>query len=259
MSLSGNVVVFKLAIAMAAAVVSFPASAIDEWDAAVVKDNTASTTKNELQRGTWQYHDLEAIGGVADEDWFVMPVTASRAYQIAVSEGTGDTPIANADFLELYDATGTTLIATAGAGTTSRVIRFYSNAPSYRIRVKGNANSPATARYGIAFFESSMYCPRWNNTGSQISVLIVQNVTNSPCTVDVNFQDDTGVYLKTVNGTANGLGLFIVNTSTVPELVGKRGNANLAAASCSSSALKAKLVALEPSTGFSFDTLCERR
>lgn len=249
-------------LGMAIATFAGTSAATDEWDAAAVKDNTAATTRNEIQRGERQSHDLQSVSGVADEDWFVVPTSAYRSFQVFVSEVTGDTPIDNADFLELYDAAGTTLIAsaTAGPGATGKVIRWFSDATtSFRIRVKGGTATPGTARYSILFTESTMYCPRYNNAGTQISVLIVQNATNGSCGVGVNFYDETGAYLASHTGTINGSGMMVLPVGSVPGLVGTKGSVRIEGTFCSSSALKAKMVALEPATGFSFDTLCERR
>jgi hypothetical protein len=235
--------------------------AIDDWDAAVVKDNTAGTTKNLLNRGAIQTHDLQAVGGVADEDWFIISVSAFRQYQIYLAEATPDTPVANADFLELYNFDGSTLIQQATIGVTGaeKLIRFFAGADTiFLVRVKGNTNSPATSRYGISYAESTMYCPRYNNSGTQVSVLLVQNTQNSNCNIAVDFYTESGTFLHTHNATVNTAGMAVVPLGGIPQLAGQKGSARLHPF-CSPSGLKAKLVALEPSTGFSFDTLCERR
>ena len=242
------------------------ASAIDEWDAATIKDNTPATTRNEPQRGVTQYHDLEAVGGVADEDWFVLPVSSQRVYQIFVGEVSGDTPIDNADFLELYDQAGTTMIlqATATPPATAKVIRFNSgNASNFKVRVKGNTNSTATARYAFSYAEGTYYCPRYNQAGTQTTVLIVQTTTNGNCNVGVDFYDDSNTannYLGTANAPAPlpWGGMWVLPVGSVTGLPGTRGSMRVHSY-CSPSGLKVKAVALEPSTGFSFDTICERR
>jgi hypothetical protein len=260
---SGRFVVLRMAFALAAATVALPVLATDDWDAAAIKDNTAGTTRNEPQRGVTQYHDLQAVGGVADEDWYVLPVSSQRAYQVFVGEVSGDTPIDNADFLELYDATGTTLIATAtaAAGATGKVIRFFSgNASNFKVRVKGNTNSTATARYGFSWSEGTYYCPRYNQSGTQVSVLIVQNATNGNCGVAVDFYDEAANYLGTANPAAPlpWGGMWVLPVGSVAGLPGTKGSMRVHSF-CSPSGLKIKAVALEPSTGFSFDTICERR
>jgi hypothetical protein len=234
------------------------AAAIDDWDAAAVKDNTASTTRNLLYPGAAQTHDLQAFGGIADEDWFVVNVELFRQYQVHVGEVTGDTPVDNIDFLELWDGVGSTMVQSgSGSAGVEKFVRFFSNDTTFRVRVKGNANSPATSRYSIRLTEATMYCPRYNNSGTQVSVLIVQNVSNASCDIAVDFFNETGGYVATFSGTALGNGMVVLPAGSIPAVVGTKGSVQLHPF-CSPSALKAKMVALEPSTGFSFDTLCER-
>ena len=111
---------------------SISAAAVDNWDAAAIKDNTAATTRNELSRGEWQEHDLEAVGGVADDDWFVVPVSAFRTYQVVVNQITGDMPIDNADFMTLFRADGTTPVPPAPR--PARVSRRESSDGSAKIK-----------------------------------------------------------------------------------------------------------------------------
>ena len=245
-----------------------PAFAADSWDTGTIKDNTATSTRNEIQRNDWQTHDLEAVGGVADEDWFVVATTSFRTYQIFLSQVTGDTPIDNADFLTLWDATGTTLLltASAGPGATGKVLRWFSegsipgtnSGTSYRVRVKGNVGTTASAKYAILFSESTLYCPRYNNSGSQISVIIIQNTTNSTCNLSVGFFNAAGVFLNFKDESAPPAGMVVLPAGSVTNVNGTSGSVQIRP-SCSPSALKAKVVALEPSTGFSFDTLCQLR
>jgi len=234
---------------------------MDDWDAAAVKDNTAAATRNLLQSGTTQTHDLQAVGGVADQDWFVVNVDLFRQYEINVSAVTGDTPIDNLDFLELYDATGVVLVQqapTVGVPGVEKQLRFLSDSTTFRVRVKGNANSPATARYNITLTEATMYCPRYNNSGTQVSVLIVQNATNDNCGIAADFFNEAGSYITSFSANANANGMVVLAVGSVPGLPGTKGSVQLHPF-CAPTALKAKMVALEPSTGFSFDTLCERR
>jgi hypothetical protein len=254
--------IVKSLLTVVLAALAGSATATDEWDDAVVKDNTALATRNELQRNQWQTHDLEAIGGVADQDWFVVPTSSYRAHQIYVSEITPDTPIDNADFLELYDATGTTLIATSTAGpnATGKVIRWWSDAAtSFRVRVKGGTATSSTSRYSILFSESTMYCPRYNNSGTQVSVLMIQNTTNGTCNVGVGFFDESGANVGNHGANVNPYGMLVLAAGSVPGVNATKGSVQIQPNTCSPSALKAKMVALEPATGFSFDTLCERR
>ena len=257
---SATRLVVSIAFALLTAATSHSALAADEWDTPAITDNTATSTRNELQRGEWQRHDLEAVAATADEDWFVAPTVSFRTYQVFVSEVTGDTPIDNADFLTLWDATGAQLLLTAGAGATGKVIRWNSDAgTSFRVRVKGSTNSTSNAKYSILFVETTMYCPRYNNAGTQSSVLILQNVTNGTCNVFVGFEAENGNFINGTSVPVPGAGTLVLPASSVAGVQGTKGSVQIMNTSCSPSAFKGKMVALEPSTGFSFDTLCERR
>lgn len=237
---------------------AFSALAADEWDPS---DDTAASTRNEVTRVDWQRHDLEARGGVADEDWFIYFPTAGRTFQVLVTQIAGDVPYANPDFLQIFAADGSTLLfGTAATGQHFARIRWQAaNSNAVFVRVKGNANTPASARYSIVFTETTLYCPRYNNSGSQVSVLIVQNVSGGACQVAANFFDEAGSVVGSQSQNIAASALWVLPTASVPNVAGTKGSIQIGNAFCSPSALKAKAVALEPATGFSFDTPCERR
>lgn len=252
------------AVVLAAfAVFSHGASAIDVWDQATIKDNTAASTQNYLNGPVGvnaQTHDLEAIGGVADEDWYIVEVEPGRSYAIAVTTITGDVDTSQTDFLQRFDATGGTLLQShGGSGPGFRTLRWISSNSGYeRIRVKGQPTSSARSQYSIVSQLSTYFCPRYNNSGSQVSVLIMQNISSFSCPATVYFLDEAGNTLATDSSTiaANATRVFAVGS--LPALVGTRGSARIAH-TCSAYVFKAKLVALEPATGFSFDTMCDAR
>ena len=249
-------------LAVSLSLVAGQSFAVDEWDDSGVRDNTAATTRNQLQPKAWQHHDLQSLAGAADQDWFVLAVTPGRSYEVMVGGITGDTPIANSDFLELYDATGTTLIqaAAGGVGSTEKFLRFTAAASNLRVRVKGDPGTVGqtrTMQYDIRLVESTMFCPRFNNSGTQVSILLLQNTTGAACSVEASFYDEAGAWLGTYSSSAAPSGMMVLQTNTVAG--GEKGSVQINAAACSPTALKAKMVALEPATGFSFDTPCGTR
>jgi hypothetical protein len=56
-------------------------------------------------------------------------------------------------------------------------------------------------------------------------------------------------------GTLGATNMGVVNESTVPGIANTKGSARITH-TCGYNRIKAKLVALQPSTGFSFDTTC---
>ena len=117
------------------------------------------------------------------------------------------------------------------------------------------------AKYLVQYVESTYYCPRYNNTDGQSTVVIIQNVTNSACSgVSVNFFAENGTFINSANPAVNvpATGTAIVPATSAPGVAGTKGSVQINH-SCSPSAFKIKAVSLQPSTGFTFDTLCERR
>jgi len=242
------------------------ASATDYWDASVIKDNSAIETYNEMYHGVSQQHDLQANAGpVADEDWsFVMNAPYS-SYEVIVDSASAD--VFEVELTRL-DANGTTVIqqseaANLGAAVaTNRALRwlgpniFYLN--FLRVRSGGCITTcgPA-AQYHIRFYDTTIAVPRFNNAGGQVTVLIVQNSTSWTRNI-------AGVArFWSASGTQLGFAVFpgglapksalVLNTSTVPGLSGQSGTITIDHDG-GYGGLAVKAVALEPATGFSFDS-----
>jgi hypothetical protein len=247
-------------------------SAKDAWDADGSGDNTAATTQNVLiHTAPAQTHDLEDLPGpVTDQDWYVILQRAYRSYEVQVFDVTDLTlfnnpqnpPVANA--LTRRDAAGNTVVQDSvpldPSGRT-RTLRWYSTGDEeQRILVSnGWTGNTTNTRYSIKLYDTTLFCPRWNNAGTQVSVLIVQvtdpMVSSSTCHFDAYFYDESGINVGGA-GTDRGLhGMWVYPLSSYPLLAGKKGSAQIIH-TCGYGGLAAKLVALEPSTGFSFDTPC---
>jgi len=130
------------------------------------------------------------------------------------------------------------------------------------IRVTGLTSNTSTARYSISFRETTLYCPRFNNSGTQTSVLILQGSNpdvSSTCSYRAVFVDEFSTIITSYAGLVDSSNdVDVLPLSAISALVGKKGGA-LVAHNCGYGGVKAKLVALEPATGFSFDTVCTPR
>jgi hypothetical protein len=263
-----------MGLSIAALVGSGPVFATDAWDLGTDPDDTAGGTDNTLwHTAPPQQHDLQAVGGVADQDWFRIFPRAKRSYEVLVLNVAGDTGANVGTSGELLltrrNAAGTTLLQTgipldeAGAGGAQfmRSLRWIAGADSdERILVTNNiTTSTSGAIYTILLRETTLYCPRYNNTGSQTSVLILQRTnadTATSCNYTVHFFNETG---SEVGSTTSSLSVIddvdVISTAGVSGVGGQKGGAHIAH-TCGVGGFKAKLVALEPSTGFSFDTQC---
>jgi hypothetical protein len=108
-------------------------------------------------------------------------------------------------------------------------------------------------RYDIIFYDTTLFVPRWNNSATQTTVLLLQNATNITVTGTVTFHSAAGAVLGTAAVDVPARGLQVLQTATVPGLAGQSGSAEIAQLG-GYGALTGKAVALEPATGFTFDT-----
>ena len=253
-------IAFALAF-VAALGVAGPAGT-DVWDSAVVNDN-GNGTPNEITHGFSQVHDLGVQPGpVADQDWYFIVQEPFSSHEILCDGFTGDVSNNGVHTLQRVDFAGTVLQNTGG--NFVRSLRFandtgITNANEF-VRVANAAcgtNCDTSDQYRIRAWETTIAVPRYNNAAGQVTVLIIQNpetatvsgnarlwtaaggntpVTTVPFTLGA--RQSTVINLASVNGgIANGTGGTITITHN-----GRYGQ------------LAVKAVALEPSTGFSFDT-----
>jgi plastocyanin len=120
----------------------------------------------------------------------------------------------------------------------------------------GAAGCTSNDVYRLRAYETTYAIPRYNQSGSQVSVLILQNPTNYSITGAVYFWTTGGTLL---NGPGHNFTLpaktaLVLNVGTMhPSLPGTSGTVTIAHTGRYGD-LTGKMVALEPATGFSFDT-----
>ena len=243
------------------------ASATDYWDLATATDNGIGTD-NELGHGTEQLHDLEANAGpVPDQDWYGVFAYRTSSYEAVIDSMSGDLDMYNPpENFQRLAVDGVTVLQTseeANGGTAlipfNRALRWQTGLSNENqfLRVQSaacGATCGAEDRYRISFYETTIAVPRFNNGGSQTTVLIIQNTAN--LTRPLN----GSAYFWTTDGTLNAIHTFsllptrtalVLNTAPVAPGVG--GTVTIAHDG-GYGALAVKAVALEPSTGFSFDS-----
>lgn len=109
-------------------------------------------------------------------------------------------------------------------------------------------------RYRIRVYDTTYAIPRFNNSGSQITVLLLQNRHHARVTGTVHFWLGNGAYFASHPFSLNGHAALTLNTSTVPGVAGLAGTMTVTS-TAPAGQLAGKAVALEPSTGFTFDTM----
>jgi hypothetical protein len=112
--------------------------------------------------------------------------------------------------------------------------------------------------YRIRFYETTYSVPRFNNAGSQVTVLILQNPADYAISGDIYFHDTAGTMVASEPFRLTPKQTLVLDTAAVPG-AGGVGGAITIAHDGRYGDLSGKTVALEPATGWSFDTALEAR
>jgi hypothetical protein len=234
----------------------------DLWDAATDNDDS-SATKNELIHGSNQTHDLGLRPKALDEDWYAIGQRPYSSYEIVVDATSGDIGV-NVNLLQRVSADGTNVFQTAAPVTPelnfSHSLRW-ANTGGKRvvdeyIRVgPGQCGKECSSqdRYQIRAMETTIYVARFNNSDSQLTVLLAQNASEEKISATVFYWDAAGTLVAQSDLSLGAKQLAVVSTSEVPGLAGMSGSITIAH-DAPYGQLNVKMVALEPATGFSFDS-----
>jgi hypothetical protein len=233
----------------------------DVWDIAGDNDDS-SGTDNELIHGSNQIHDLGVRPGpVADQDWYLVGVKRQTSFEVVIDATSGDIGF-NTNLLQRVDGAGATIqngVSISPGLDYSRSLRWANTAASTQtafVRV-GPANCTTACSssdvYHIRAMETTISVARFNNAGSQITVLLSQNPTDVTINATYFYWSTGGTLLQTGSLALSPKALNVFNTTSFGTLVGVGGSITIAHDGPYGS-LNVKSVALEPSTGFSFDT-----
>jgi uncharacterized repeat protein (TIGR01451 family) len=213
----------------------------------------------ELLHGTRLERALPAVVGVAG-DQFHIRQSPYASYEVVVDGASGDLGVGNGPGLELLDETGAVLQASQAVGSgPARSLRF-ANATSaavdrlVRVRTMdpGQVGGPEDT-YRLRAWDTTLAVPRFNNAGSQVTVVLLQNPTAEAVTATLYFWSANGAQLATHVAPIPPKGLHVLATAGIPALLGASGSIT-AVHDAPYGALAGKTVALEPTTGFSFDS-----
>jgi len=245
-----------------------PAFANDRWDLGTLNnDDGPVNNPNGLVHGASQIHDLQATGSPADQDWLQVRVRDRHSYEARVSGISGvfwsatDGPICLAGVcghLDRVNAAGTVLQAASTLEGSSRAVgvRWVAAATADEyLRVQGPAGTAlgSADQYEVEFFDTTYAVPRFNNSSSQTTVLVVQNLRTTSVAGNIDFYDGGGVLVHAEPLVLNARATLVLNTAALPGVAGQSGSV-LIAQTGGWGALAGKAVALEPATGFTFDT-----
>lgn len=251
------------------------AMAVDRWEfnfgSDVGADDgpwQAGLTDNALTPGSVQEHDMD---GASDQDWMILSQRPFSSYEVRVdgmsdsltyTTGSGD--ILAVDLVE-SDGTAVATGYTMNPVGVDRRVTFQNNTATandnQQVRISSPFCNPCTALdsvYTIRLFDTTYNIPRFNNSASQVTVMILQNSLSSSVSADAHFFDPAGTLLASQPVSIAAHGAAVVNTSGIPGLAGQAGSI-IVTSTGGYAGLSGKAVALEPGTGFTFDTMMTPR
>jgi hypothetical protein len=240
---------------------ALPAAA-DVWDVQQDHDNNQGTD-NELIHGSIQIHDLGVLSGLqVDEDWYLVGQQARSSYELVVDGVSGDVNDKGVEVQRLDSSLAliqTSLAVTPGLDY-ARTLRWENTRATFwrddYLRIR-SANCTTSCgpddQYRVRFYETSFAIPRFNVSAAQTTVLLIQNPTSYDVTGNAYFWNATGTLEHTQPFQVNAHALYSLALGTVPILVNKNGTITISHTARYGD-LVGKAVALEPGTGFSFDS-----
>ena len=158
-----------------------PAGFADVWDTSSLDDDDSSTTDNEFVHGSSQVHDLANDAAVADQDWYKITTFAFSSHEVVMDGVTGD--ISNGQSLDRVNSAGGVLssgVGLPGGSAYSLSLRWQnqtSTTVNEFVRVSGaqcSTTCNSLDQYSVRYWETSTSIARFNNVGTQTTVLLIQ-------------------------------------------------------------------------------------
>ena len=235
----------------------------DVWDTAIDTDDNTGTDNTPIH-GTLQVHDLGVRPGpVADQDFYSMEMRGFSSYEAIIDGLTGDT--GGSLSFNFLASDGTTVLATgtslgsASCTLCTQTVRFENNQATprpvfIRVGTPGCGTScDSSDQYTFRFNETTLALPRYNNTGGQVTVIIMHNVSELPVAGNIHLFNTAGTQVGSQAFTLPVNNHLVLNTTSI---AGGAGTAGVITVSHNGryGSLAGKAVVLDPATGFSFDT-----
>ncbi|HET9316806.1 MAG TPA: DUF11 domain-containing protein, partial [Vicinamibacteria bacterium] len=143
----------------------------------------AARAEGEVSHGLSLRADLAAVGGQADVDLYRIRQQPHSSYEVALDAGSGDFGASGAR-LDRVTSDGTTVLQTSGpVGTgAARSLRFRNDTSSpiddQLVRVTSpscGTGCGADDAYRLRAWETTVSIPRFNNSSTQVTVVLLQN------------------------------------------------------------------------------------
>jgi hypothetical protein len=251
----------RSAMVVAALMTASGAGAHDKWEIGLFHDDDArEVTRVFLSHGVRQTHDLHIEVPPADRDWMAYVATVGHSYEVRVTSSLlpfrGDN--ASLDDARLWRTNAAGTVMAGATGPAGDIVLRWTESPStaggYVLVVGPDGEMPsARDQYDIELTDTTAFVPRFNNGGTQTTVLVLQNTTGRPLAGTIAFHSAGGGLLHTEPLVVVAHGTQVFNSASAPALAGQSGSVVIAHDG-PYGAVAGKAVALEPATGFVFDT-----
>jgi hypothetical protein len=214
-------------------------------------DDAPSLSSSELNHGAAQWADM-----AVRPDLYRIGQRPYSSYEVVIDGTSGD--IVPMSLERLAADNVTTLQAASPVAVGDSVSLRWENATALtvvnqHVRVDGSCATPCGPDdvYRVRAHETTYSIPRFNNSGSQVTVLLLQNPATYPIAGHVWFWSAAGALTGSQTFNLAARQTLVLNTAAV---AAGQGGAITVSHDGRYGDLAGKTVALEPSTGFSFDS-----
>jgi hypothetical protein len=230
-----------------------------QGQATIADDDAPSLATRELAHGSRFWDDLSAGNGTPGQDAFRIFQAPRASYEVVVDAVSGDAAPA---VLERLAADNATVLQTGVAvGTGGGIALRWENtsgAPvaNQHVRVRSGGCSTDCGPddvYRLTARETTASVPRFNDSGGQGTVLVLQNTTDRQASGRAYFWSAAGALLGVHAFALPPRATAAVNTATVTGASGQAGSITIAH-DAGYGGIAGKAVAVDPATGASFDT-----
>jgi hypothetical protein len=233
----------------------------DDWDLGSDPD-VGPSTGNALFHGSEQVHDLGIQVASADQDWYLTMARPFSSFQFLADSFTGDLDLTGTGLQRLDPnqvvQQNAAVLEAGGVLSLSWVNAAAVDETSF-VRVRGAAcGTTCSTRdtYRARFYDTTYTIARFNNSGSQATVLLVQNATDRDCSLTAFFMSNAGSMVANPSFSLRAHELLVLASASV---AGNQSGSVRIAHTCGYGGLSGKAVSVEPATGFTFDTLMLHR
>ena len=226
-------------------------------------DSAAPAAGRELAHGSVYFGNLAAgPGPTATADYFDLLQAPDASYEIVADAVSGDLVNLrlalrnNGDTSDVEDGEPVGV----GPSVSMRWRNFTNPVQNEKVRVTGACAAACGPDdvYRLRVYETTLRAARFNNSGTQTTVVVLQNPGNDLVSARLYFWSAAGSLLAAhdVSPRIPPKGVVVLNTAEIAGLAGQSGSITVMH-EAPYGVLVGKAVALEPATGFAFDTPLE--